>query len=433
MRTRISVEHLHPAEQLLLLMERIYQHGLTTTSGGNLSIRDQNGDIWITPAGVDKGSLTIEDMVCVKQNGQHVGKHKPSSEFPFHQLIYKSRPDLGAIVHAHPPALVAFSIVRKVPDTRLLPNERQICGEIGIAPYALPGSIQLGQNIADVFARGINSVMLENHGVVVGGANLFEAFQIFETLDFCARLEIEASRVGEVKLLTDEQFELVRNKRELKVDIFPVEPYNQGELEIREEMCRLIKRSYSQKLFTSTQGTFSQRINKNDFIITPFGIDRNYLEPDQLVKVIDGQVEQGKRPSKSILLHQAIYDQHPHIDSIIIAHPPNIMSFAVTDKVFDSKTIPESYILLRGTPKLPFDAVYNEPEKAAAVFTECTPIALVENNCIIVTGQSLLNTFDRLEVAEYSAKSILAAQALGDIVHIDEQRIDDLKVAFNLA
>jgi len=104
----------------------------------------------------------------------------------------------------------------------------------------------------------------------------------------------------------------------------------------------------------------------------------------------------------------------------------------VTDLAFDSRTIPESYILLRGTPKLPFDAVYNSPAETAAIFKPHTPIALVKNNCLIVTGQSLLNAFDRLEVAEYSAKSILMARALGDIVHIDMDRIRDLERAFKL-
>ena len=113
---------LHPADQLVMIMDRIYTYGMTTTSGGNLSIRDQNGDVWITPSGVDKGSLTAEDMILVKPDGQLIGRHKPSVELPFHLSIYRMRPDLGAILHAHPPTLVAFSLVRRLPDLRLLPD-----------------------------------------------------------------------------------------------------------------------------------------------------------------------------------------------------------------------------------------------------------------------------------------------------------------------
>jgi L-fuculose-phosphate aldolase len=428
----MNIQYLHPADQLLLFIKRIYRHGMTTTSGGNLSIRDRNGDIWITPAGVDKGSLTRNDMVCVKPNGHLEGIHRPSSEFPFHRLIYGARPDLQAIIHAHPPALVSFSIVRRIPDTRLLPNERQICGRIGMAPYALPGSEELGRNIAAVFAQGINTVMLENHGVVVGATDLFDAFRVFETLDFCARLEIEASRIGKPILLTDENYETIRVKGRTELPPFRPQLHSSAENQARREMCEYIHRAYEQGLFTSTQGTFSQKLGGGGFLITPYGEDRRYLQPEDIVLVEDGRAEEGKTPSRSVLLHEAIYRRQPHVSSVIIAHPPNIMAFAVTDLTFDSRTIPESYILLRGTPKLPFDAVYHDPEATAAVMTADTPIVIVSNNCVIVTGQGMLNTFDRLEVAEYSAKSILAARALGDIVHIDEPRIEELKVAFRL-
>jgi L-fuculose-phosphate aldolase len=69
------------------MMSRIYRYRMTTTSGGNLSIRDSNGDIWITPARVDKGSLRRDDIVCVRPNGTTEGPHPPSSELPFHQAI----------------------------------------------------------------------------------------------------------------------------------------------------------------------------------------------------------------------------------------------------------------------------------------------------------------------------------------------------------
>ncbi len=135
---------IHPAERLVQAMARIYQYRMTTTSGGNLSIREDDGSIWITPARVDKGALRAEDIVRVFADGRSEGRHKPSSEFPFHQQIYAQRPDLKAIVHAHPVALVAFSICGRTPDTRLFTKARTVCGEVGFARYALPGSALLG-------------------------------------------------------------------------------------------------------------------------------------------------------------------------------------------------------------------------------------------------------------------------------------------------
>jgi L-fuculose-phosphate aldolase len=107
---RSAASFIHPRDEILQAIQRIYRYRMTTTSGGNLSIREENGDIWITPARLDKGSLRREDIVCVHADGTVVGPHRPSSELPFHQEIYRTRPDIHGIVHAHPVALVAFSL-----------------------------------------------------------------------------------------------------------------------------------------------------------------------------------------------------------------------------------------------------------------------------------------------------------------------------------
>lgn len=423
---------LHPADQLVMIMERIYGYGMTTTSGGNLSIMDENGDIWITPGGIDKGSLTRNDIIQVKPDGKLIGNHKPSVELPFHAEIYRRRSDIKAILHAHPPALVSFSIVRRIPNTYLVPNARNICGEVGMAIYDTPGSAALGAKIADVFDKGINTVMLENHGVVLGAEDLFKAFMAFETLDFCARLEIKSCSLGQPHALSDEHIEISRKKQHVNMEHFAPQSHSSEERAIRRDMCKLIHRAYNQMLFTSTQGTFSQRLEDGSFIITPYGVDRKYLEPENLVLIKDGKCEAGKVPSRSVPLHQFIYEKQPHIRSIIVAHPPNIIAFAVTKTVFDSRTIPESYILLRNVPMLPFGSSFMQPELTADVFKKEVPLALVENDCVIATGSSLLNAFDRLEVAEYSARAIIASTCLGEIVKIDDPSIREIERAFNL-
>lgn len=428
----MNLDMLHPADQLVMFMERIYDYGMTTTSGGNLSILDDNGDIWITPGSVDKGNLTRSDMICIKPDGTIVGNHKPSSEYPFHRHIYEARPDLRAVLHAHPPALVAFSIVRRLPDTSLIPNVKFSCGEIGMAKYGLPGSKDLGDKISDEFAKGFNTVILENHGVVIGAKSMFDAFKSFETLDFSARLEIDASNIGTPKALSPEQIEWYKSRQNVVMDEFVAHNISSEEKDARQNMCRLIKRAYNQQLFTSTQGTFSQRLSDGSFIITPAGSDRKYLEPEDIVKINGDYKEMGKIPSRSVELHREIYKQHPHINSIIIAHPPCIMAFAVTDEALDSRTIPESYILMRTIPKLEFGSNYMKPKETASVFKENTPIAIISNDCVIVTGSDLLNAFDRLEVAEYSAKAIIAARDLGSVVAINDNEIDEIEEAFHL-
>jgi len=197
-------------------------------------------------------------------------------------------------------------------------------------------------------------------------------------------------------------------------------------------MRALISRAYDQRLFTSTQGTFSQRLGADSFLITPFMIDRKYMDVADLVRVDHGRREAGKTPSRSVLLHRLIYARWPHVNSIIISHAPNIMAFAVTEARFDSRTIPESYILLRNMPRVPFGANFMLQEDVAEIFSEPNPVALVDNDCVIATGSSLLNAFDRLEVAEYSAKAIIASRELGEIVMIDDHQVRDIDKAFHL-
>ena len=152
----MNIAYMHPADKLVMFMQRIYDRGLTTTSGGNLSIMDNDGNIWITPASVDKGSLTRNDIVCVKPDGTVDGIHKPSSEFPFHASVYKMRPDLKAVLHAHPPALVAFSIARKLPSIDLIPTVRKTCSQM---PF--PAAQSLAQISVPSSQRALTSFFLK--------------------------------------------------------------------------------------------------------------------------------------------------------------------------------------------------------------------------------------------------------------------------------
>lgn len=423
---------MHPADQLVMIMDRIYNYGMTTTSGGNLSIKDENGDIWITPSGIDKGSLTRNDINCVKPDGTILGPHKPSVELPFHKHIYELRPDLHGIVHAHPPTLVAFSLARKIPDTNLVPNAKLVCGDVAIAKYEVPGSEALGANIAEKFAEGHNTVILENHGVVCGSTDLFSAFKAFETLDFCGRLEIDAKKLGSPRTLTDAQISMESQKAHPHIDAFVPHVFSSEEKAGRREMSELVHRAYRQKLFTSTQGTFSMRLSDGSFLVTPYEKDRMYIEAEDIVRIKNGMCESGKTPSRACMLISKIFDKHPEINSVIIAHPPAIMAFAVTDAEFDSRTIPESYIMLRNVQRAPYASSTIDEEGTAKKFGDATPVLVVDNKCVIVTGKSLLNAFDRLEVLEYSAKAVIACRDIGEIVQISDKEVDDIEVAFNL-
>jgi L-fuculose-phosphate aldolase len=282
----------HPREDLVQTMARIYRYHMTTTSGGNLSILDPDGSIWITPSRVDKGNLKPTDVVRVTADGSVEGQHPPSSEFPFHRQIYERRPDIKAIVHAHPGALVAYSICRLIPELRVQSHAHAVCGKIAYAPYACPGSEQLGENIADAFATGADCVMLENHGVVIGGSDLHDAFQRFETLEFVAQTLVKANRLGDVTTLTDAQLEISGPG----FGEIPAAPASNREKELRSRMCDFVHRAYEQRLLISTAGAFSARLDDGEYLITPHRRDRLELEPANIVRAKGFACEAGKTP-----------------------------------------------------------------------------------------------------------------------------------------
>ena len=421
----------HPRDEIMRTMDRIYRYRMTTTSGGNLSIRDAAGDIWITPARVDKGNLTRNDIVCVRSDGTVDGPHPPSSEFPFHRAIYEARPDIEAIVHAHPVALVAFSICRQTPNTRLFHQAHSVCGKTGFAPYACPGSEALGESIADTFATGCDSVILENHGVVVGGDSLASAFKRFEAFEFVGKTLIKASQLGEVRYLDDSQLNQAASRG---VDFESYDPgtATSDEQELRRQLCEFVRRGCRQRLLISTEGSFSARVSDSAFLITPTQKDRELLRADDFVLVDGEKREAGKLASRAARAHQAIYDKHPHVMSIVFAHPVNATAFSATSVPFDVRTIPESYVFLRDVKRADYGVQYGSDGKIADAISQQCPAAILENDGVVVTGSTVLDVFDRLEVLESTAEAVINANAIGDISVMPESVIDELCTAFNL-
>jgi L-fuculose-phosphate aldolase len=420
----LNPKTIHPADQLAMVMDRVYRYGLTTTSGGNISVRDGAGNVWITPSGVDKGALTRDDMMQIKSDGAVLGKHQPSVELPFHTLIYQKRPDLKAVIHAHPTALVAFSIIRKCARTDLFCHPDYQPSEIAMAGYALPGSRELGEKIAALFAAGKNAVMMENHGLVAGGGDLFEAYHRLETLEYCARIEIEARRAGNPArpaAAASGVFDPTPVRCWLE---FTPESISGEEGKARGEICKLTRRAYDQRLFISTWGTFSRRLGEETFVITPRLFDRMLVEETDLVRIDGRSREAGKEPPAAVLLHQRIYARNPRVRSIITATPPYAMAFAVTGASFDPRLISESYMILRQAPLLPFDSDLTAVVKA---ITPEVPVLILAGQGVVVTGNSPLQAFDRLEVLEYSAKAALAAQSLGETVALDAPALAEIE------
>lgn len=422
------VSYSHPRDEILRTIDRIYRYGMTTISGGNVSLREGNGDIWITPSQVDKGSLRREDVVCVRSNGETEGAHPPSSELPFHREIYQARPDIRAIVHAHPPALVAFSMMHELPNTRLLPQARLVCGDVGFAGYELPGSLELGHSVAGAFGQGYNCVILENHGVAVGGSSLSDAFGRFETLEFVCKTVIRAQALGGARFLTDPQIHLAANHVRQRPEMESEEP-SSVEKELRRSLSQFVHRAYRRRLFISTEGSFSVRLDENSFLITPHECDRGLVDSRDLVLIRNGSVEAGKQASWAAAVHEAIYRQQPATGAVVNAYPVNATAFSVTEAPLDTRGSSESYVLLRRVARIAYGLQFKDAEAVAQHVSPKQPISLQENDGVIIVGQSALKAYNRLEVLESTAEALLNARALGTLEPMSDKKILELERA----
>ena len=282
-----------PAEQVAAAMRRIYDLGLTTATGGNISLRENNGDIWITPKGYDKGSLTSEDIVCVHPDGSFKGRHEPSSELPFHKAAYRAQPGFRAVVHAHPVASIAFSLTRTMPRVDLLPDTLVRCRNMRLSKYALTGSIALAENLYTEFAKGADVVFLENHGVCVGAKNMIDAFQLFETIDYAARIDLLTRKLGNPVALTAEQLALLESIPAVIASSKTAHNPDAAEAKLRAEMIEKMRRGCEHALFGGAIGICSARLGRDSFLITPNGLDNALLEEGDIVLVRDGNISHG--------------------------------------------------------------------------------------------------------------------------------------------
>jgi len=424
---------LSPAEQIVAIMDRIYRNGLTTTSGGNLSVLAPDGSLWISPSGIDKGTLTPADIMCVRPDGSVLGPHKPSCEYPFHSGVCRMCPDVKAILHAHPPALVSFSIASKQPDVTVFPHTMSLCGEIGFAPYDVPGSRELGDKISAVFVRGPRTVMLENHGVCLGGSSLLENYLRFEALDFCARTIWFASLLGEEPVsLSEAQISAYREAQNEAFEPYSPAPPSKAETALRASVAALVRRCVRQQLFTGASGAFAARLDGETFLVTPAVCDRAELTPDELVLVRGESCEAGKTPDPRSGFFRRVFQARPDVNALTAANPPAIGAYLISRASFNPRVIPESFIQLRETPAFSFDSVLADPGELVRTLSQRFPVVLVENDAVLTCGRTPVEAFDRLEVTEYSAKAAIMARSFGGLRPITDSQVEDLVEAFGL-
>ncbi len=194
-------------EAVAATMRRLYSKGLTTCSGGNISFRVSKDHVLITPSALDKGSINFRQIALMTLDGENISVGlKPSIETDMHLKILRTRPDVDAVVHAHPKyaSLLTAAGSRKI-DTNLLAEARFLLKEPAFAPYALMGTEDLGDVVSSTASGGADSILLENHGVMTLGTTLLQAYDRMEVLEVAAEMSILTGKSLDAHSLTPEQ------------------------------------------------------------------------------------------------------------------------------------------------------------------------------------------------------------------------------------
>ena len=197
--------------EVAFFMKRLYKQGLTTTSGGNISVRISEDIILLTPSSTDKGRMKWKEIGIMSILGEnHTPDLKPSMESEMHLSIYRKMKDVKAVIHAHPVFASSFTAMKAEIRTDLTAEAYAILGEPVKVPYALMGTEELAKLVSEA-ALNSGVLLLENHGVLTTGESLLQAFDRIEVLENAAKLTLIAELTGKKSPLTRSRiFEIKR-------------------------------------------------------------------------------------------------------------------------------------------------------------------------------------------------------------------------------
>lgn len=205
-------------DQICRAGRRLYDLFMVTSNDGNISVRLNEKELLITPSGVSKGFMRAEEMVKITLDGEIISakQHmKPSSEHKMHLAIYQLRPDVRAVVHAHPPTATGFAVAGVALDRPFLPEVVVRTGPTPLVPYAIPGGNELPEAMAP-FITDHDTLLMGNHGVVAYGKTITEALYNVETIELNARIFLTAHQLGNVNYLSDEQIVALQQRYGVK-------------------------------------------------------------------------------------------------------------------------------------------------------------------------------------------------------------------------
>jgi L-fuculose-phosphate aldolase len=189
-------------DKIVSVCRRLDQLGFVPATDGNVSARLSRDEILITPSMAAKGSLIAEQLLVVGMDGRvKSGAGRPSSEMPMHLMVYWLRPDVNAVVHAHPAVATAFAAARRGLTEPVLPEVVLTLGPVPLAQYATPSTDEVPRSIEKLIAVH-NALLLANHGALTVGRDLDEALQRMERVEHLAKIVLVSTMLGGAQTLT---------------------------------------------------------------------------------------------------------------------------------------------------------------------------------------------------------------------------------------
>ena len=205
-------EHEHRLE-ILRIGKMLHDKGLIAATDGNISVRLNESSILSTPTCISKGMMSVEDLVVVDMSGRRLcGFRDVSSEIAMHMTIYRMRPDVGAIVHAHPPTATGFAACGLALDQALISEMLLSLGDVPLARYATPGTSELSEAL-EPYIPDHDAVLMANHGVVTYAADLMQAYLNMETVEHFAKIALVVKQLGCEHPLAADQVNRLREMR----------------------------------------------------------------------------------------------------------------------------------------------------------------------------------------------------------------------------
>jgi L-fuculose-phosphate aldolase len=203
------------ARRMALCCRQLAAQGLIAGRDGNLSVRLGRDRVLVTPSGFIKSLMTPADMVEVDFSGKPRQRtsRKPTSELELHLRILRHRPDVHAVVHAHPPAATGFAVAGEAIPGNLLPELIFVVGPVALVPFGMSGTPELGDQVVPYLDKH-DALLLVNHGAVTMGGTLDEAWIRMESLEHSARIILAARQIGQPQPLSPEAIRVLEQQRE---------------------------------------------------------------------------------------------------------------------------------------------------------------------------------------------------------------------------